>query len=196
MRLKGRLTILRDKRREDAEADYRWRVDAQLAELDATAPIRLSLDEYTRYFFDELEYPSPWSVRLAIDTLDGRHIGNIMYYDIDHRKRQAELGVMVGDREYWDRGCGSDAIQSLLLHVFRDTELDRIYLHTLTSNERARAAFLKCGFEEVRPVRRGGNDFMLMEVWQDRWLNEIGDARAAELSADGAAPAGDTGTAS
>ena len=191
LRLKGRLTVLRDKRREDAEADYRWRVDPELAALDATTPIRLTLDEYNRYFFDELEYPSPWSVRLAIDTLDGRHIGNIMYYDIVHRKRQAELGVMVGDRGYWDRGCGSDAVQSLLLHVFRDTELDRIYLHTLVSNERAQTAFRKCGFDEVRPVRRDGNDFTLMEVWREPWLDAIGDARAAELAVDDATPAGD-----
>lgn len=192
LRLQGRLTVLRDKRREDVEADYRWRVEPELAALDATAPIRLSLEEYTRYFFDELEYPSPWSVRLAIESLDGRHIGNIMYYDIDHRKRQAELGVMVGDRDYWDRGCGSDAVQSLLLHVFQDTDLDRVYLHTLTSNDRARAAFRKSGFQEIRPVRRDGNDFVLMEVWRDRWLREVGDARAAELAPDGTAPAGDT----
>ena len=93
--LRGRLVVLREKRIEDVEADYEWRVDTELASLDATTPLRLSLKEYERYFRDELEYPSPWSVRLAVDTLDGEHIGNVMYYDVDERKRQAELGIMI-----------------------------------------------------------------------------------------------------
>lgn len=68
LRLEGELTVLRQKRASDAEADYAWRTDPELARLDATTPVRMTLREYVRYFRDELEYPSPWSVRLAIDT--------------------------------------------------------------------------------------------------------------------------------
>ena len=90
LRLQGRLVVLREKRIGDVEADFAWRVDPELASLDATSPLRLSLKEYTCYFRDELEYPSPWSVRLAVDTLGGEHIGNVMYYDADFVKGQAE----------------------------------------------------------------------------------------------------------
>lgn len=173
---------MRDKRRDDVEADFEWRKDPELAALDATKPIRLTLDEYDRYFFGELNSPSPWSVKLAIDTLHGIHIGNIMYYDIDPIKRQAELGIMVGNRDYWGQGCGSDAIQSLLQYIFHDTELDRIYLHTLVSNHRAQASFKKCGFVEVRRLRRDGYDFVFMEVWREPWLQEIEDKRPADLT--------------
>lgn len=185
--------MLRVKRIEDIEADYRWRVDPELAALDATSPLRLTLQEYTRYFRDELEYPSPVSVRLAIDALDGRHIGNVMYYDIDDQKRQAELGVMVGDRRYWDQGYGADAVATLVAHIFEDTPIERVYLHTLVSNGRARAAFRKCGFSEVGDVRRDGHDFILMEVRRDQWREEHAlapDADSAdEAQADEAAAA-------
>ena len=170
LRLQGRLVVLREKRIEDVEADFAWRVDPELASLDATSALRLSLEEYTRYFRDELEYPSPWSVRLAVDTLGGEHIGNVMYYDVDERKRQAELGIMIGVREYWDRGYGTDVINTVLRHIFADTGIERVYLHTLEWNERAQTVFKKTGFTPVRKVSRDGHNFILMEMIRSDWL--------------------------
>src|SRR3972149_717081 len=178
LRLEGRLTVLRPKRPSDAEADYAWRVDPELAALDATSPLRMSLREYVRYFRDELEYPSPGSVRFAIDARDGTHIGNCMYYDINDEERQAEVGIMIGDRRYWDRGYGSDALLALLRHIFTGTALRRVYLHTLDHNVRAQRAFRRVGFRDVGPVRRDGHSFLLMEVLRDEWLAPPGAARA------------------
>jgi RimJ/RimL family protein N-acetyltransferase len=161
--------VLREKRIEDVEADFAWRVDPELASLDATTPLRLSLKEYTRYFQDELEYPSPWSVRLAVDTLEGEHIGNVMYYDVDERKRHAELGIMIGVREYWDRGYGTDVVNTVLRHIFADTGIERVYLHTLEWNERAKTAFKKTGFSPMRKVSRDGHNFILMEILRSDW---------------------------
>jgi RimJ/RimL family protein N-acetyltransferase len=169
-RLEGRLTVLRQKRPSDVEADYAWRIDPELAALDATAPLRMTLREYVRYFRDELEYPSPWSVRYAIDTTDGTHIGNCMYYDINDEARQAEVGIMIGDRRYWDRGYGSDALETLLAHIFARTRLERVYLHTLDYNVRAQRSFKRVGFSEIGPVRRDGHNFVMMEVRRESWL--------------------------
>ncbi|MBI4220856.1 MAG: GNAT family N-acetyltransferase [Chloroflexi bacterium] len=180
LHLEGKLTVLRPKRPEDAEADYAWRVDPELAALDATSPLRMSLKDYIRYFRDELEYPSPWSVRLAIDTRDGVHIGNCMYYDINDQERQAELGIMIGDRRYWDRGYGSDALMALLGHVFTETPLERIYLHTLEFNGRAQKAFRRVGFYDVSRVRRDGHNFLLMEARRAEWLAKFGHTVARE----------------
>ncbi|MBI4306403.1 MAG: GNAT family N-acetyltransferase [Chloroflexi bacterium] len=174
LRLEGKLTVLRAKRPEDADADYAWRVDPELAALDATSPLRMSLKDYVRYFRDELEYPSPWSVRLAIDTNDGVHIGNCMYYDINDQEKQAEIGIMIGDRRYWDRGYGTDALMALLGHVFTETPLERIYLHTLDYNARAQKAFRRVGFRDVGLVRRDGHNFLLMEVRREEWLAKFG----------------------
>jgi RimJ/RimL family protein N-acetyltransferase len=165
----GELTILRSKSMDDAEADYSWRIDPELAGLDATRPVTLSYPEYLRYHRDDVNYPSPWSVRMAIDTIDGRHIGNCMYYDINTEKSQCELGIMIGDREYWSKGYGTDVIKTALTRIFTATELDRVYLHTLTSNLRAQKSFAKAGFTEVRGVKRDGYEFVLMEIWRKEW---------------------------
>ncbi|MCH7972127.1 MAG: GNAT family N-acetyltransferase, partial [Chloroflexi bacterium] len=125
--------------------------------------------EYMRYHRDDVSYPSPWSVRMAIDTLDGRHIGNCMYYDIKTEKSQCEFGIMIGDREYWGRGYGTDAVKSALKHIFTATQLERVYLHTLTDNLRAQRSFAKAGFSIVREVKRDGYEFVLMEIRQKDW---------------------------
>ena len=169
MRLVGKLTVLRSKLMDDAEADYSWRIDPELASLDATRPVTLTLTEYLRYHRDDVRYPSPWSVRMAIATLAGEHIGNCMYYDIDTEKSQCELGIMIGDRNYWGKGYGTDVVKTAITHIFQTTELNRVYLHTLINNYRAQKSFTKAGFSPIREKKRDGYEFVLMEIKRTKW---------------------------
>ena len=178
--VEGEKVNLREKRIEDAPEDYAWRVDEELARLDATRPLRMSYADFQRFSQEEMGYPSPRSKRLAIDTHDGTHIGNIMYYDIDLRRKESELGIMIGDRDYWGKGYGTDSVDSLLGHIFVNTEITRVYLHTLEWNERARKSFAKSGFKEVKKVRRSGMDFVLMEIWRSDWRPELVEDTANE----------------
>ncbi len=170
----GDLVVLRAKKFSDVDRDYSWRSDPELAELDATTPIRLSLDEYGRHYNDEINYPSPWSVRYAIETTEGVHIGNAMYYDIDRSKSQCELGIMIGNRDYWSRGYGTDAVLTLLRAIFEESALERVYLHTLIYNERAQKAFRKAGFTDLEPVHRDRKDFLKMEALSEAWFDTFG----------------------
>jgi hypothetical protein len=101
-----------------------------------------------------------------------------MYYDLDSVHREAELGIVIGDRNYWSNAYGYDAVTTLLDHMFSDLQLNRVYLHTLDWNERAQRCFEKSGFKPVRTVRRMSQDFILMEVLRNDWL-ETGEARLA-----------------
>ena len=47
--IKGNKVVLREKRIEDAPDDYAWRVDEELARLDATRPLRMSYEDFVRY---------------------------------------------------------------------------------------------------------------------------------------------------
>ena len=167
--IRGEMVVLREKRIQDAEDDYAWRTDEELARLDATRPLKMSFEDFRRFSSEELNYAYPSSRRLAIDTFDGVHIGNCMYYDVDVRRRQAELGIMIGDREYWGAGYGTDSVLALLIHIFQETPLERVYLHTLDWNDRARRSFVKAGFRELKEVRRSGMDFVLMEIHRPEW---------------------------
>ena len=163
--IEGTKVVLRQKRIEDAFHDYQWRIDPELSKLDATFPLRIRYKEFVRFSLDEIEYPGRRSKRLAIDTKDGVHIGNCMYYDLDERRGQTEVGIMIGDRDYWNGGYGTDAVVTLVEHIFKTiSSINKIYLHTLDWNDRARKSFAKAGFVEVREVKRDGQNFVLMEM--------------------------------
>ena len=118
--LQGARVVLRDKRIEDAEQDYIWRSDHELAKLDAAYPLTMSFERYLKMFQDQLKYPTPGSHHFATETLDGKFIGNCMYYDLDSVNLQAELGIVIGDRDYWSNAYGYDAVTTLLEYCFTE----------------------------------------------------------------------------
>jgi len=165
----GSKVILRAKRLADAQDDYTWQTDPELVQLDAVPPQTTTFPRYLSDYASELHYPSPTRRRFAIETLDGKHIGNCTYYGINDAKGEAELGIMVGNRSCWDKGYGADAVTTLLGYIFRRTNLKRIYLKTLESNFRAQKCFQKCGFTLYGHLVRDGFSFVLMEIHRKQW---------------------------
>ena len=182
--LRGVRVVVREKDLSDVSDDYDWRTDTELAKLDATRPLGMSYDDFYRYSKEDLTQPSMRSKRLAIDTIEGQHIGNCMFYDIDLRDGEAEVGIMIGDKDYWGQGYGTEAMDVLLDHMFTAYPFNRIYLHTLTWNQRALNSFRKSGLREVRQVRRSGSDFIEMEITRDAWeaLRRGEDKSSMEVS--------------
>ena len=115
----------------------------------------------------------------------GKLIGNCMYYDLDTINLEAEVGIVIGDRDYWNNSYGYDAVVTLLDFMFEVRQLKRVYLHTLEWNHRAQRSFGRCGFNTVRPVRRMGRDFLLMEVLRDDWYEKAGERLAKPLACAG-----------
>ena len=160
----GSKIILRDKTLADALDDYTWRTDPELARLDAVPPLNTVFPRYLSDYVSKLHYSPSIRRSFAIETRDGKHIGNCVYFGIDERKGKAELGIMIGNRDYWDKGYGADTVTTLANHIFRQTNLKRIYLKTLESNSRAQKCFQKCGFTPYQHLVKDGFSFVLMEL--------------------------------
>jgi len=173
----GSKVILRAKRLADVRDDYAWQTDPELARLDAAPLLTISFSRYLSDYVSELHYPCLTRRRFAIETLDGKHIGNCTYYGINEAKGEAELGIMIGDRNCWYEGYGVDAVNTLLSYIFRRTNLKRIYLKTLDSNIRAQKCFQKCGFTLYGHLVKDGFSFVLMEInrkqWKERQANSL-----------------------
>jgi RimJ/RimL family protein N-acetyltransferase len=174
LRLKGERVILREKRLEDADNDYRWKNDAELARLDATLPISIDFPAYLSGYAIELGYFNYRGSYFAIETLEGKHIGNCMYYHLDRQGREAELGILIGERDYWDKAYGSEAMTILVNYIFQKTNLNRIYLRTLKENARAQKCFQKCHFTSLGDISRNGYNFIEMELWRWDWERHYG----------------------
>jgi RimJ/RimL family protein N-acetyltransferase len=169
--LTGTKVKLRPKRLRDAATDYSWRQDTELCRLDAATPILCTFEEYLRDYAEELQRPSQ-GYRFAIETLDGKHIGNCSYFNLDETKMGAEVGIMIGDRAYWNHGYGADAILTSLNYIFSQTNLKRIYLKTLNWNVRAQKCFRKCGFIPCGQLICGDHAFIIMEIHHPAKLQE------------------------
>lgn len=172
----GSKVILRGKKLTDAWNDYVWETDVELAHLDAVPPATIAFPRYLSDYTDQLRFPLPTSYRLAIDAQGGKHIGNCSCYNISEAKGEAELGIMIGDRDYWDKGYGTGAVATLVDYIFRQTNLNRIYLKTLESNTRAQKCFQKCGFTSYDHLNKDGFSFILMEIYRDQWQEQPTEA--------------------
>ncbi|MFC1967052.1 GNAT family N-acetyltransferase [Chloroflexota bacterium] len=177
----GSKVNLRDKKLSDARQDYHWQTDPDLAELDAAPLLSVSFAGYLLDYTAQLHNKNQPRHMLAVETIDGVHIGNCTYYNVDDKRREAEVGIVLGDRGYWDKGYGQDALLALVRYVFLNTATERIHLKTLDWNERAMKCFQKCGFSTCGRVRRDGYSFVMMELHRRHWVN----SQEAQLEKNG-----------
>ena len=160
--LTGRKVRLRPRRLEDAADQYRWRCDEDLCRLDASIPTSFTFAEFFDRYSVELEYPG-LTCTMAIDTLDGKHIGECSLFNFDFLSNTAEFGILVGEKDFWGRGHGTDAVNVLLQNIFATSDLSKLLLRTLAWNVRAQKCFEKCGFVAGGSVISGDYHFIVME---------------------------------
>ena len=160
---------LRDKKLSDARKDYKWQTDPELVQLDAAPLVTAHFSQYLLDYSLQLRHLTSTMRLFAVETLDGEHIGNCTYYGVDETSGEVEVGIMIGDRNYWDKGYGTDAVVALANYIFLDMNLKRIHLKTLDWNKRARKCFQKCGFMPCGNINRDGHRFVVMELRREWW---------------------------
>jgi RimJ/RimL family protein N-acetyltransferase len=164
----GRLRI-RHKHRDDFPQDYAWRIDPEIARFDGREPPTLTFDEFTANAERELLFGSPGRASFSIESAEGPHIGNVMYYNAT-ADGSAELGISLGAASSRDNGLGTLATITFLRFLWATTPLRRLWLHTLTWNERAQACFRRAGFSDVELVLHNGEPHLRMECRREWWL--------------------------
>jgi len=143
--LTGRLTRLTAVNADtDAELIARGSCDSQFWRLAHTDPALPVLPKYVK---QQLEERSLDLQGFAIRTLtDDRLIGYIGLYTIFWPQREAIMGINIGERDFWGKGYGTDALRVLLRFGFEELNLRRVSLSFLEGNERAMRSYEKCGF--------------------------------------------------
>jgi len=81
------------------------------------------------------------------DKASDRCLGHAGLYDVDHRVRSANFGMLIGDETYRDRGLGQVVTQAVVDYGFDELNLHRIDLHVLATNPRAIHIYTKVGFK-------------------------------------------------
>ena len=152
--LEGKLVRLRPLEPEDLEHAYTWMNDPEATYfLGMRYPIsRVEEERWLREAASANDFAH--GLRLAIETKEGRLIGNIGLHSPSPEDRRAILGIVIGEPEYWSKGYGADAIMTVLRFAFHQMNLNRVSLEAFENNERAMACYRKCGFREEGRLRQ------------------------------------------
>jgi RimJ/RimL family protein N-acetyltransferase len=170
--LNGTKVSLRPKSIADARRDYHWQKDAELMAFSGNPPLKESFLEYLAQSMTSYS-PTEQTEVFAIRTLeDNRHIGNCALYEIDREESVAQLGITIGDRDFWCKGFGEDAVNLLARYAFETMRLQRVWLKTLEDNIRAFRCFQKSGFSPCGSIYREGRYYILMEKLNQTCINE------------------------
>ncbi len=130
-------------------------------------PIALSLvndKELKKFLVTGIPFPmSPWeeeswvksqkstetgNYNFAIDDIKTkRYIGGCGIQSVNWLARVATVGIMIGDKEYWEKGYGTDAMKVLTKFIFQDMNIHKIRLSTFSFNLRAKNVMKSVGLK-------------------------------------------------
>ena len=102
-------------------------------------------------------------------------IGNCGLFKIDWRIRQAEFGIFIGAKRFWNQGYGTEALKLVIQHGFDTLNLNRVYLQVYENNPRAQRAYEKAGLTVEGRMREAHYDegqyfdVMLMSILRSEW---------------------------
>jgi RimJ/RimL family protein N-acetyltransferase len=82
-----------------------------------------------------------------------KHIGNIKMGGLDRLYGRADIGIMIGERNFWGKGYASEAINGLCDLAFNTIGVRRLWAGAYASNKGSTKAFLKAGFRQEGILR-------------------------------------------
>ncbi len=100
----------------------------------------------------------------------GRAIGRIEYEGFHIPDRSAELSILIGEKDAWSKGYGSEAMLLLLDWLFNDRGINRVWLEVYASNTRAQRAYEKVGFVREGTLRER---WFMDGAWHDAHIYSI-----------------------
>lgn len=108
-----------------------------------------------------------------------RLIGSAGLRHIDKTRRTAEYGIMIGEKDCWGKGYGTETTILMLDYAFTVLGLHNVLLSTYGYNERAVRAYTRAGFRVIgrqREAARLGNqlyDVIFMDCLATEFRNPL-----------------------
>lgn len=177
--LRGERVILRAMERADLERLWLFNNDLEV-ELagGGDPPMPQSLARLQAEFETKVSSGGRDGTSFVIEA-DGQCIGHCGLFRFNNTAQTCELGISIGDKRYWGKKYGREAVMLLLECAFRYHNMRRVFLRTDGRNVRGQRAYKACGFVEEGRLRshvysNGQYDDMVLmgilrEEWQSAW---------------------------
>jgi RimJ/RimL family protein N-acetyltransferase len=178
--LLGERIRLRALEREDIPLFVEWLNDPEVRQyLLMDQPISKVQEED---WFETMHKQPPRQQPLMIEVSGPQGwtpIGDIALFDFEDQHRSAELGILIGEKQYWNLGYGREAVGLLLKHGFNTLNLHRIYLWVYATNLRGIHSYENAGFvyegRKREAIFQDGKyiDLLLMGILRQEWLENV-----------------------
>jgi len=161
----------------NASAEARWWQDSEYFRLlDSESPHLWSEKKLKEWFEKGLEKEDPHSFGFSIRTVEGdKVIGFVALFALSWKDGDTLAAIAIGEREYWGKGFGTEAMNLLLGYTFRELNLRRVGLIVFEYNLRAIRSYEKVGFIHEGRIRgamlREGKrwDWLMMGLLREEW---------------------------
>jgi len=175
----GERIRFRHAERDDLPVFVEWINDPEVRQgIALYLPMSLANEE--KWFEGMLQRPideQPLCIEIRLGD-DWQLIGNCSFFGIDHRVRSAEVGILIGDKNYWNQGYGTEAMALLLAHGFNTLNMNRIFLRVYETNPRAIRSYEKAGYvlegrqRQAHFIDGEYVDVLLMSVLHGEWIQK------------------------
>jgi RimJ/RimL family protein N-acetyltransferase len=154
-----------------------WHRDSALLRLMDTNVSRVYSPKAARDWIEKQVYSDkPEMHWFAIHTLaEDRLIGDIDLSTVYNGHGDTFVGIGIGEREFWGKGYGTDAMCVILRYAFTELNMQRVSLDVFEYNPRAVRSYEKAGFRyegrERRLLNRDGRrwDLIFMGILRPEW---------------------------
>ena len=186
--LLGQGVRLRPIEREDLPRYVAWFADSEVrAHLALVLPLGRAQEE--RWYESVLAQPAeeqPFAIDAQVDQTSWQHIGGAGLQNLQWRTRSTEIGLVIGDRAFWNRGLGTEATALLVRFAFDTLNLHRVALRVYEDNAPARRVYEKVGFVLEGHQRDGDfrdgryRDVLLYSILRPEWEERVRGGAAGE----------------
>jgi RimJ/RimL family protein N-acetyltransferase len=147
--LAGRRAVLRPLRAADRTTSVRWRNDPDIR--DNVLGYRFPVTEAMEADWVDAVLKDQSRTRLVLaieDKTDGALVGFVYLNNIDWFARNAEFGILIGERNRHGKGLAREALCLVAGYAFETLNLHKLYLRVVAFNKRALALYRAFGFVE------------------------------------------------
>jgi len=148
LKIKGESVYLKNLREKDATEDYcRWLNDPGVNKYLETRKVTI---EGLKKYIKEKNTADNCLFLCILDRESGKHIGNIKLEPIDFESKKAVLGILIGDKNYWGKGIGTEATKLLVDYAFNNLNIKEVNLGVISENKAAIRVYEKAGFKTTK----------------------------------------------
>jgi RimJ/RimL family protein N-acetyltransferase len=132
-RVKGKTVWLERFALKHVSDEYiRWLNDPEVCRYNSHGEVRYTRKKALEYL-RSIRCDSHKYVFAIIDDATGCHVGNIGLY-VSSRDRSGEIAILIGRKDFWGRGIGTDAYRLVIRLAFQRFGLHRVWSGMLSRN--------------------------------------------------------------